>query len=129
VARGCALEIAGPSATPDLNDGGRLKVTYHASFAALVHTVAELEQWFVPEILSQRGAGMSTTTYTSLGAGLTLDAETLAESVGAPQMLHLRQPHLSAIDGCCGISARLIAASNGSKSQPVGQWPARESQQ
>lgn len=43
---GWAVEVVELSATPDGNDGERLKVTYYGSFVALVRTVAELEQWF-----------------------------------------------------------------------------------
>ena len=43
---GWAVEVVGLSATPDRNDGERLKVTYCGFFVAVVRTVAELEQWF-----------------------------------------------------------------------------------
>jgi|HubBroStandDraft_6_1064221.scaffolds.fasta_scaffold303585_2 hypothetical protein len=45
-ADGWAVEVVELSATPDRNDGERLKVTYYGSFVAVVRTVAELEQWF-----------------------------------------------------------------------------------
>jgi hypothetical protein len=45
-ANGWAVEVVGLSATPDRNDGERLKVTYCGFFVALVRTAAELEQWF-----------------------------------------------------------------------------------
>jgi hypothetical protein len=46
-ADGWAVEVIGLSATPDRNDGERLKVTYCGFFTiTLVRTVAELEQWF-----------------------------------------------------------------------------------
>jgi hypothetical protein len=45
-ADGWAVEVIALSATPDRNDGERLKVTYCGFFVALVRTVAELEQWF-----------------------------------------------------------------------------------
>jgi hypothetical protein len=45
-ADGWAVEVVELSATPDRNDGERLKVTYCGFFVALVRTVAELEQWF-----------------------------------------------------------------------------------
>ena len=56
---GWAVEVVGLSATPDRNDGERLKVTYYGFFVALVRTVAELEQWFAlsdlePETLIPR---------------------------------------------------------------------------
>jgi hypothetical protein len=56
---GWAVEVVGLSATPDHNDGERLKVTYYGSFVAVVRTVAELEQWFAlsdlePETLISR---------------------------------------------------------------------------
>jgi hypothetical protein len=61
---GTARQTAGPlrlsdSATPDRNDGERLKVTYCGFFVAVVRTVAELEQWFAlsdlePETLISR---------------------------------------------------------------------------
>jgi hypothetical protein len=43
---GWAVEVVELSATPDRNDGERLKVTYYGFFVAVVRTVAELEQWF-----------------------------------------------------------------------------------
>ena len=61
---GWAVEVVGLSATPDRNDGERLKVTYYGFFVAVVRTVAELEQWFAlsdlePEtlILRRKRAG------------------------------------------------------------------------
>jgi hypothetical protein len=56
---GWAVEVVGLSATPDRNDGERLKVTYYGFFVAVVRTVAELEQWFAlsdlePETLISR---------------------------------------------------------------------------
>jgi hypothetical protein len=45
-ADGWAVEVVELSATPDRNDGERLKVTYYGFFVAVVRTVAELEQWF-----------------------------------------------------------------------------------
>jgi hypothetical protein len=45
-ADGWAVEVVELSATPDRNDGERLKVTYYGFFVAIVRTVAELEQWF-----------------------------------------------------------------------------------
>jgi hypothetical protein len=56
---GWAVEVVGLSATPDCNDGERLKVTYCGFFVAVVRTVAELEQWFTlsdlePETLISR---------------------------------------------------------------------------
>lgn len=45
-ADGWAVEVVELSATPDRNDGERLKVTYYGSFVDLVRTAAELEQWF-----------------------------------------------------------------------------------
>ena len=45
-ADGWAVEVVELTATPDRNDGERLKVTYCGFFVALVRTVAELEQWF-----------------------------------------------------------------------------------
>lgn len=45
-ADGWAVEVVELSATPDRNDGERLKVTYYGYFVAVVRTVAELEQWF-----------------------------------------------------------------------------------
>jgi hypothetical protein len=56
---GWAVEVVGLSATPDRNDGERLKVTYYGFFVAVVRTVAELEQWFAlsdlePETLVSR---------------------------------------------------------------------------
>ena len=58
-ADGWAVEVIELSATPDRNDGERLKVTYCGFFVALVHTVAELERWFPladfrPEMLALR---------------------------------------------------------------------------
>jgi len=46
-ADGWAVEVVELSATPDRNDGERLKVTYCGFFVALVRTVAELERWFL----------------------------------------------------------------------------------
>jgi hypothetical protein len=56
---GWAVEVVRLAATPDHNDGERLKVTYYGSFVAVVRTVAELEQWFAlsdlePETLISR---------------------------------------------------------------------------
>jgi hypothetical protein len=56
---GWAVEVVGLCATPDRNDGERLKVTYYGFFVALVRTVAKLEQWFAlsdlePETLISR---------------------------------------------------------------------------
>jgi hypothetical protein len=56
---GWAVEVVGLTATPDRNDGERLKVTYYGFFVAVVRTVAELEQWFAlsdlePETLIAR---------------------------------------------------------------------------
>ena len=45
-ADGWAVEVVELSATPDRNDGERLKVTYCGFFVALARTVGELEQWF-----------------------------------------------------------------------------------
>jgi hypothetical protein len=45
-ADGWAVEVVELSATPDRNDGERLKVTYCGFFVALVRRVAELDQWF-----------------------------------------------------------------------------------
>jgi len=45
-ADGWAVEVVKLCATPDRNDGERLKVTYCGFFITLVRTVAELEQWF-----------------------------------------------------------------------------------
>jgi hypothetical protein len=58
-ADGWAVEVVELSATPDRNDGERLKVTYYGFFVAVVRTVAELEQWFAlsdlePETLISR---------------------------------------------------------------------------
>jgi hypothetical protein len=58
-ADGWAVEVVGLSATPDRNDGERLKVTYYGFFVAVVRTVGELEQWFAlsdlePETLVSR---------------------------------------------------------------------------
>jgi hypothetical protein len=56
---GWAVEVVGLTATPDRNDGERLKVTYYGFFVAVVRTVGELEQWFAlselePETLISR---------------------------------------------------------------------------
>src|ERR1700683_858681 len=58
-AGGWAVEVIGLCATPDRNDGERLKVTYCGVFVALVRTVAEPQQWFPltgrePETLTLR---------------------------------------------------------------------------
>ena len=45
-ADGWAVEVVALSATPDGNDGERLKITYRGFFVALVRTVGELETWF-----------------------------------------------------------------------------------
>jgi hypothetical protein len=45
-ADGWAVEVVELWATPDRNDGPRLKVTYCGFFVGLVRTVAELETWF-----------------------------------------------------------------------------------
>jgi hypothetical protein len=44
-ADGWAVEVVALSATPDGNDGERLKITYCGFFVALVRTVGELETW------------------------------------------------------------------------------------
>ena len=45
-ADGWAVEVVELRATPDRNDGERLKISYCGFFVALVRTVAELETWF-----------------------------------------------------------------------------------
>ncbi len=62
-ADGWAVEVITLAATPDRNDGERLKVTYCGSFVALVRTAAELERWFSltdlePETLVPRHHGI-----------------------------------------------------------------------
>jgi hypothetical protein len=52
-ADGWAVEVIALCATPDRNDGERLKVTYCGFFVALVATVTELEQWFPLASLEQ----------------------------------------------------------------------------